>query len=307
MHSACPKPLKRNWTVKDMDWARDLPTWPNHAASRRLRVRPHEWHIQEMGDGATLLLLHGAGASTHTWRDILPRLAETHHVVALDLPGQGFTQAGTLRRCSLDRMAEDIAALCVSQNWSLRAIIGHSAGAALALRLSEIMSEEARPGLILGLNPALGNFEGVAGWLFPVLAKFLALNPLTSYLFAGGSPQLKRTRRIIESTGSHLDQDGLALYARLIADRAHVEATLQMMSQWQIDPLLNRLETIETPCHFMTGDRDRAVPPETAKTAAARLPNCGMTNLPNLGHLAHEEQPELISQLLIEHLSALEQ
>jgi len=260
-----------------------------------------------MGDGATLLLLHGAGASTHTWRDILPRLAETHHVVALDLPGQGFTQAGTLRRCSLDRMAEDIATLCVSQNWSLRAIIGHSAGAALALRLSEIMSEEARPGLILGLNPALGNFEGVAGWLFPVLAKVLALNPLTSYLFAGGSPQLKRTRRIIESTGSHLDQDGLALYARLIADRAHVEATLQMMSQWQIDPLLNRLETIETPCHFMTGDRDRAVPPETAKTAAARLPNCGMTNLPNLGHLAHEEQPELISQLLIEHLSALEQ
>ena len=306
MHSACPKPLKRNWTVKDMDWARVLPTWPHHAASRRLRVRPHEWHIQEMGDGATLLLLHGAGASTHTWRDILPRLAETHHVVALDLPGQGFTQAGTLRRCSLDRMAEDIAALCVSQNWSLRAIIGHSAGAALALRLSEIMSEEARPGLILGLNPALGNFEGVAGWLFPVLAKVLALNPLTSYLFAGGSPQLKRTRRIIESTGSHLDQDGLALYARLIADRAHVEATLQMMSQWQIDPLLNRLETIETPCHFMTGDRDRAVPPETAKTAAARLPNCGMTNLPNLGHLAHEEQPELISQLLIKQLSTLE-
>lgn len=289
-----------------MDWARDLRTWPNHSASRRLRVRPHEWHIQEMGDGPTVLLLHGAGASTHTWRDILPQLAEIHHVVALDLPGQGFTRAGTLRRCGLDRMAEDIAALCLSQNWHLRAIIGHSAGAALALALSEILDPDTGPDLVLGLNPALGNFDGVAGWLFPVLAKFLAINPLTSYLFAGGAPQLKRTRRIIESTGSHLDQAGLGLYARLMADRAHVEATLQMMSQWHIDPLLDRLERIETHCHFITGDRDRAVPPETASSAAARLPDCGLTRLSNLGHLAHEEQPQLVTGLLLDQLSLLE-
>jgi magnesium chelatase accessory protein len=268
-------------------------------------VRPHEWHIQEIGNGPTLLFLHGAGASTHTWRDILPLLAESHHVVALDLPGQGFTRAGTLRRCGLDPITEDIAALCAAENWRFHGIIGHSAGAAVALRLAEILPTDTCPKHIVGLNPALGNFEGVAGWLFPVLAKFLALNPLTSYLFAGGSPQIKRTKRIIESTGSHLDQDGLELYARLIADRRHVEATLQMMSQWQIDSLLDRLETIETHCHFITGDKDRAVPPETAKNATARLPNCGWTNLPDLGHLAHEEDPDLVSRLLIEQLSSV--
>lgn len=287
-----------------MDWARDLPTWPNHDASKRLRVRPHDWHIQEMGTGQTVLLLHGAGASTHSWRDIMPHLAKTHHLVALDLPGQGFTRPGHMRRCGLDPMAQDIATLCTDQGWQLNAVIGHSAGAALALRLSEILPCSARPKLILGLNPALGNFDGVAGWLFPFLAKFLALNPLTSYVFAGRTPQLARAKRIIQSTGSQLDQDGLSLYARLIADRGHVEATLQMMAQWNIDPLLERLEHIETPCHFITGAHDRAVPPETAKAAAARLPDCALTTFPDLGHLAHEEAPDILSDFLARQLSA---
>ncbi|WP_294622074.1 alpha/beta fold hydrolase BchO [uncultured Roseovarius sp.] len=286
-----------------MDWARDLPSWPNHETSKRLSIRPHEWHIQEMGTGPTLLLLHGAGASTHSWRDILPYLAKTHHVVALDLPGQGFTRAGSLRRCGLDPMAEDIATLCEAKAWNLRAIIGHSAGAAIALRLSETMPVPTRPDIIFGLNPALGNFQGIAGWMFPIMAKFLALNPLTSYLFAGQAPHVGRTRRIIESTGSQLDDDGLMLYARLIADRDHVEATLQMMAQWQIDPLLGRLNRIETSCHFITGARDRAVPPETAQTAAASILNCRLTKFPGLGHLAHEEAPEMFSRFLSENLS----
>jgi magnesium chelatase accessory protein len=285
-----------------MDWARDLPSWPNHETSKRLRVRPHEWHIQDMGTGPTLLLLHGAGASTHSWRDILPLLAKTHHVVALDLPGQGFTRAGSLRRCGLDPMAEDIAALCAAKDWNLRAIIGHSAGAAIALRLSETMPVATRPDMIVGLNPALGNFQGIAGWLFPVMAKFLALNPLTSYLFAGQKPQVERARRIIQGTGSQLSDDGLSLYARLIADRDHVEATLQMMAQWEIGELLGRLKHVETPCHFITGARDRAVPPETAKTAAESIPNCGTTSFAGLGHLAHEEAPEMLSRSMIEIL-----
>jgi magnesium chelatase accessory protein len=199
-------------------------------------------------------------------------------------------------------MAEDIAALCAAKDWNLRAIIGHSAGAAIALRLSETMPVATRPDMIVGLNPALGNFQGIAGWLFPVMAKFLALNPLTSYLFAGQKPQVERARRIIQGTGSQLSDDGLSLYARLIADRDHVEATLQMMAQWEIGELLGRLKHVETPCHFITGARDRAVPPETAKTAAESIPNCGTTSFAGLGHLAHEEAPEMLSRSMIEIL-----
>ena len=47
------------------------------------------WHVQVAGDGPVLLLLHGTGAATHSWRDLLPLLAERFTVVAPDLPGHG--------------------------------------------------------------------------------------------------------------------------------------------------------------------------------------------------------------------------
>ncbi|MAU52453.1 MAG: magnesium chelatase [Roseovarius sp.] len=279
-----------------MDWARDLPGWPLSHLSRRVASRPHRWHVQETGTGPTLLLLHGAGASSHSFRALIPALAEDHHVVALDLPGHGFTALGTRARSGLGPMAEDIAALCRAEGWTPHAVIGHSAGAAAALQMARV----AGPPLprIVGLNAALDRFDGVAGWLFPMLAKLLALNPLTALAFAAGGNRMARARRLIESTGSHLDEEGLALYARLIGDRAHVDGTLQMMAQWDVAGLDAALPQIAAPCLLITGERDRAVPPSVSGRAATRLPRARHLSLPELGHLAHEESPAQVVDLI---------
>ncbi len=252
-----------------------------------------------MGD--TILLLHGAGASTHSWRDIIPILAEQYHVVALDLPGHGFTRIGSKNRCGLTAVTQDIAALCASQNWAPRAIVGHSAGAAIALNLSTTLSA---PPVVIGINAALGRFEGVAGWLFPLLAKLLALNPLTSHLFAAGRNSAARARRLISGTGSHLSEDGISYYARLISDRDHVEGALQMMAQWDIDSLLDRLSDIPTRCLFVVGENDQAVKPVIAEQACAAMTNARIARMTALGHLAHEEDPPQIAQTLLDWISA---
>lgn len=272
-----------------MDWARDLPGWPLSHLSRRVASRPHRWHVQEAGAGPTLLMLHGAGASTHSFRALIPALAEDFHVVALDLPGHGFTTLGVRGRSGLGPMAEDIAALCRAEGWAPRAIVGHSAGAAIALQMAH--RAEAPPPRIIGLNAALNRFEGVAGWLFPMLAKLLALNPLTALAFSAGGNRMARARRLIESTGSHLDDEGLALYARLIGDRDHVEGALQMMAQWDVAGLVAALPGIGAPCLLITGAADRAVRPEVSARAAAALPAARHLSLSGLGHLAHEEDP----------------
>lgn len=282
-----------------MDWARDLPDWPHAAASHRVRHRPHDWHIQEWGTGPTLLLLHGAGASTHTWRDLISRLSENHHVIALDLPGHGFTRAGSVSRLGLQTTAEDIAALCTSEDWQPTALIGHSAGAAVALDLASRL-----PGTpaVIGLNAALDRFEGMAGWLFPMLAKLLALNPLTAIAFSAGGARPGRARNVIRATGSTLSEEGLAWYSRLLADRAHVDGTLQMMSRWSTDALLDRLPEIENDVLLITGDRDTAVSPQVSDRAAAVLPNAERFTLEGLGHLAHEEDPDRLCDIMLDWL-----
>lgn len=282
-----------------MDWVRDLPTWPNAEMSRLVPQRPHRWHVQEAGTGPTLLLIHGAGGATHSWRDVLPDLATDFHVIAVDLPGQGLTQNGARQRCGLDVMAEDIASLCRAQGWAPDAIVGHSAGAAIALRLSQrVMSAGGRPPVVIGLNAALGHFKGVAGWLFPALAKMLALNPLTAGLFVRSVSGQGRIQSLIRSTGSDLDDRGMGLYERLIRDKGHVEATLMMMSQWRLDRLLADLPLIATRTILLAGTADKAVPSEVSERAATRMPDARYVPLPGLGHLAHEEQPAMICGLI---------
>lgn len=143
------------------------------------------------GPGPDLLLLHGAGGSTHNWRHLIPLLTETHRTIALDLPGQGFSRLGARDRCDLDPVAADIATLCQRENWHPAAIIGHSAGAVVALRLSELMPVNA----VIGINAAIGGFDGVAGWLFPAMARLLAMTPLAAQVFSrlSGTPPARKT------------------------------------------------------------------------------------------------------------------
>lgn len=282
-----------------MDWARDLQGWPYSDHSQRKRVRPHDWHFQDIGSGPLLLLLHGAGATTHTWRDLVPMLSRSHRVVMLDLPGHGFTRVGSHSRMGLENTSADIATLCADQDWQPIAILGHSAGAAVALDLAGHLTGTPD---IVGINAALDRFEGMASWLFPMLAKVLALNPLTAMAFAAGGARPDRARNVIRATGSSLSEDGLALYSRLLSNRNHVDGTLQMMARWNTDALWDRLPQTPNRTLLMTGSSDTAVSPRVSDRAAAVMPNADRHRLDGLGHLAHEEAPDQVGALILDWL-----
>ncbi len=63
-----------------LDWDADGHDWPNRSASQFVHAGGLRWHVQRFGTelgSATpsILLLHGTGASTHTWREVAPLLA----------------------------------------------------------------------------------------------------------------------------------------------------------------------------------------------------------------------------------------
>lgn len=269
------------------------PDWPQAALSRQVLCRPHRWHVQQDGSGPMLLLIHGAGGASQSFRDLFPLLAARHHVAMIDLPGQGFSQSGARSRSGLDAMAEDLLKLIRHQGWRPAALIGHSAGAALALRLAEMGA--APGGQVIGINAALGEFKGVAGWLFPMLARALALTPFSAGIFTATVTPAS-VGRLLAGTGSRLDARGQALYFALARDPGHVDGTLAMMAQWQLRGLIARLSDQPLPVTLFTGAQDRAVPPATSRDAARRLPRATHVDLPGLGHLAHEEAPELFAE-----------
>lgn len=284
-----------------MKWDQDGRDWPNAEASRFVASGPHVWHVQRMGAGPTLLLLHGAGASTHSWRQVAPALAKDFDVISVDLPGQGFTGLGSRSRCGLEAMAEDLAALMKTLKAQPSALVGHSAGAAIAMRLAQLLDPQ--PLSLVALNGAFEPFRGVAGFMFPMAARFLAMNPFAGFALSRMASNEASVRALVMSTGSRLDDDGVDLYRRLVSDAAHVDATIAMMARWDLDPVLSNARKITTPALLIAAARDAVVPPKSSRDFAEKLVDGRYQAAPGYGHLHHEEAPEEVVDAIRAHLA----
>ena len=276
---------------------RDGKDWPLRDFSRFVEAAGLRWHVQILGDGPTLLLVHGTGASTHSWRDLAPLLARRFRVMAPDLPGHGFTDPMKPGTLSLPGMARALGALVRHLGPSPEVAVGHSAGAAILAKLC--IDGTIPPRLLISLNGAWLPFEGVAGQIFPPMAKLLFLNPLAPRLFAWSADR-HATSRLLRGTGSTIDARGVDLYRRLFSNPAHVAGALGMMANWDLDALKREWPRLTTRVALVVGDDDKAVPPKTADIVAAALPNATADHLKGLGHLAHEEPPEKVAALIWE-------
>ena len=277
-------------------WARDGRDWPHREASRFVTAAGLRWHVQQMGLPAdtapTLLLIHGTGGSLHSWRALMPLLAPQFHVLAVDLPGHAFTDMAPAAQMSLPGMAQALAALLKSLGAAPAVVVGHSAGAAIGVRL--VLDGLIAPCALVGINAALLPLHGLPGLVFAPVARLLAGSALVPRVFAWRAEDKASVARLIARTGSTLDATGIELYARLVRNPGHVAGALAMMANWDLDPTFAELPRLTLPLVLVVGEQDRTVAPDQAQRVVARVPHARLVRLPGLGHLAHEEQPQQI-------------
>lgn len=282
-----------------MDWASYKNTWPHASFSRFVEMPGQRWHVQIMGQGPVLLLLHGTGASTHSWRDMAPLLAQHYTVVMPDLPGHAFTTLHAKHAPSLPNMSADVRRLLAHLDLWPVAILGHSAGAAVAAHLS--LGSERLPPVVVGLNPAWLPQPGAAQWLFAPTAKLMALNPYSGRLVANHLAKPWVVAKLLASTGSHISQAGVDYYSRLVASPTHVHGVLSMMAAWNLDALNHRLAQL-SPVLLHVGENDQTVPASLAHEAKRLIPGADLILKPGLGHLAHEEQAQSTATEILQWL-----
>jgi magnesium chelatase accessory protein len=261
------------------NWDRDGRDWPNREHSRFVTAAGLRWHVQIAGEGPDVLLLHGTAAATHSWRDMLPLLARHVRVIAPDLPGHGFTDLPP---------ALQVRPVLVA---------GHSAGAAVALRLA--LDGRIAPHSVVAFNGALQPLGDRHAAFFTRAARMLAGLPFVPSLMAWRASNRAVAERLLMDTGSRISTRGVDLYARLFRHTSHVAAALGMMANWDLQPMLRDLPRLKPALVLAVGTQDRAVPPAQAERVRARLPAARIVNLQGLGHLAHEEQPQQAVDLLL--------
>lgn len=258
------------------------------------------WHVQcppaAEAAAPVMLLLHGTGASSHSWHGLYEPLGRSFRVVAPDLPGHAASGLPAQGQFDLPGMARAVAALLQALHLQPDVIVGHSAGAAVAVRLC--LDGHAHPHAVVGLNAALCPLDGWPGRLFSPAARWMSTQPWVSRLFTWRAGDPAVVERLLAGTGSMLDATGRAAYAQLLRSPSHVEAALAMMARWQLDALWHDLPMLRPDLTLVVGQGDRTVPAVQADAARARRPATRVVRLEGLGHLAHEEAPQRVAQWL---------
>ena len=283
-----------------MQWANYRSTWPHAQHSQFIQAGGIQWHVQIMGQGPVLLLLHGTGSGSFSWRGLMPLLSAHFQVIAPDLPGHAFTSRGPEGSLSLQGMSEGLRALLLQLNVTPSIIGGHSAGAAIAANML-LQQRALSQTQLIGFNPAWLPLPGLPSLIFRPAAKLAAINPVSAWATAKLASKPAMIEKSILQTGSQLDAQGLVLYQSVFSHSGHVHSVLNMMAAWQLDTLSKSLPQLENKVSILVGMQDQTVPPSMAHEACKLMPQARVFEQHGLGHLAHEEDPAGTAQLILTH------
>jgi pimeloyl-ACP methyl ester carboxylesterase len=264
---------------------------------------PVRLYYEETGKGSPILLIHGFGASTFTWRHIAPELAKTHRVIAVDLKGFGQSDKPFDSRYSVFDQAALLAQLIEDKDLHNLTLVGHSFGGGIALLLALEANERLKGRLArLVLLDSIAYPQNI-----PVFFRLLDV-PLVSHLGVSMVPASFQTRvalRIAYFDDSKIDQDEVDTYAAPLKTAAGKHAIIYSARQIVPDGLAEiseRYKTIELPTLILWCDHDRIVPFEVGLKLRRTLPNSTLRLVEDCGHMPQEEQPESTLKLLQDFL-----
>lgn len=278
-------------------WDQVAPHWPNQHTSRFVDAAGLRWHVQVAGSGPTVLLLHGTGAASFSWGDLLPLLARHFTVVAPDLPGHGFTSAPGHATLTLPGMARACGALLTALGLTPVLAAGHSAGAAIIIRMA--LDGDFTASRLVGLNPALIPPPALYREL---IAPFMHRIVTARFVSAPAAALARRDgviASLLRATQSSVTPGNRQLYEQMLGSEERVRDVLGMMANWSLTALVADMPRLTTPLHLVAGTRDPWIALDDLRALARRTPGCTLDTMDG-GHLLHEEQPAAIAQLLSE-------
>ena len=257
------------------------------------------WFCQEAGRGYPLVLLHGFGASSFSWRGNLGPLSQHYRVLVPDLPGHGRTPAAAAPDFRLETLSRELLHLLDCQGVPQAALAGNSLGGSLALLLARDHPERF-PALVL-LAPGVA-VRRLPWFFYPLrlpllgLALVLFLGPWTARMALHHS--YYRWELITPEVIA-----GFAPTFRTLANRLALRRLVCQVDPLSLSQAESLLGEIRQPLCLIWGERDRILPKKQAFWLKERLPQAELHILSEVGHAPQEEAPERVNEIIIAFLA----
>lgn len=281
--------------------------WAPAPPSDFIEVRGQLVHIRDEGpraDAAPIVLLHGTGASLHTWEGWVAVLKKTRRIITLDLPGFGLTgpfagqyAAGDYRGDTYARFVLDVMdALQVT-----RAVIGgNSLGGEIAWRAVTLAPQRFQRLILVDAAGYALTPQGVP--LGFRIAALPVVNRLAEHLLPRAL--IVGSVRSVYGDPSRVTEALVDRYFELTLREGNRRALGLRLQQLEAGAHVERLKTLALPTLILWGGRDRLIPPGNAQLFARDIRGAKIVMFDELGHVPQEEDPARTVQAVVTFLES---
>lgn len=261
---------------------------------------PVSLYYEEQGRGPTVLLLHGLGESSFTWYEIVPRLAERHRVIALDLKGFGRSEKPHDEDYTADDQAALVARFIVAMKLDGVSLVGHSFGGTVALKTAlapEIIGTQRVRRIAAIGAPAL------PGSTAPHL-DLVKLPAVPDLVAQALSPEFLARVLLREAMGGKDDvneqtiEGYAAPYREPEAMHAFLATARSIVEEKDEKAVAKRLKQLSLPVLVVWCRKDPIVPLRAGRKLAATLPSARLRIIDGCHHLPQHERPGALVKVL---------
>lgn len=268
----------------------------------RVPVGPGAMHVERFGHGGTaVILIHGFATSSFLWRNVAPAITEAGHTAyALDLFGHGESDRPMDADFGIAAQAEYLDAAMTALRVARGIIVGVDIGGDVALRLAATRAERVEK-LVLINTPAFDELpakditqmqRSTAKFAFRTTRGILGAAPLVEGVLKGSvaNPENMPVKLIARYLAPFVGKDGVN----------HLLTLASSISGEDMEDV--DLKSIHVPALVVWGEQDQWVDGRVADRLVNELPDGRLVRMPGVGRLVPEENPDHLSQLLLEFM-----
>jgi pimeloyl-ACP methyl ester carboxylesterase len=259
-----------------------------------IEVKGQIVHLRDEGpraDATPLVLLHGTGASLHTWEGWVATLKKTRRVITFDLPGFGLTGPFTGSYDAADYRGDAYARFVLDLMDALkisRAVIGgNSLGGEIAWRAAWLAPQRFHKLILVDASgyPFMPSDVPLG---FRIAALPLA-NKLAEHLLPRAL--VAASVRSVYGDPSRVTEPLVDRYFELTLREGNRHALGLRLQQLEAGAQADRLKALALPTLILWGGRDHLIPPADAPRFASDIRGAQVVMFDGLGHVPHEEDP----------------
>ena len=248
-------------------------------AGARVRVRD-----EGPGDAPVILLLHGFSFSLETWDAWAEDLSSSYRVVRYDLLGHGDTGPDPFERYAPEQRAAFVADVMDALSLDRVILGGNSLGGLAAWRFAATHPE--RVNALILVSPGAYPINGVADEPIPVPPA------VAFYLRTVPEIGLRASLRQIYADPDTVSEERIDQLRDNMRKPGNGDAMVRSLEEFVLPDPTADLSNVQAPTLVLWGEADQVIPPSHGEQLVAAIPNGTLITYPNVGHVAHEENPE---------------